>query len=76
MSAVPMALRISFQPLSLHLAYPGFNEQSAQREQRDSWPHKQDEKQHNWRRRQDTRQMEGPEFPQKKSQQNAQHRGA
>ena len=37
MSAVPMAPQGSFQPLSLHLAYPGFSEQRGQCEQQDSW---------------------------------------
>ena len=32
-SAVPMAPQGSFQPLSLHLAYPGFSEQRGQCEQ-------------------------------------------
>ena len=33
MSAIPAAPRVSFQPLSLHLAYPGLIEQCGQCEQ-------------------------------------------
>ena len=35
-SVVPTAPRVSLQPLSWHLAYPGFNEQSEQCEQQDN----------------------------------------
>ena len=45
-SAVPEPPRVSFQPLSLGLADPGFSEQCAQCEQRDNWHHKQDEEQY------------------------------
>ena len=45
-SAVPMAPQGSFQPLSLHLAYPGFSKQRGQCEQQDNWRHKQDEQQY------------------------------
>ena len=41
--AVPMAPRVSFQPLSLCLAYPGFNKQCTQCEQQDNWHYKQDQ---------------------------------
>ena len=44
-SAVPMAPWIFFQPLSLHLAYPGFSKQCEQHEQRDNQCHQQDEEQ-------------------------------
>ena len=40
MSAVPTAPRVSFQPLSLSLAYPGFGKQC---EQQNNWRHEQDE---------------------------------
>ena len=40
MSAVPTAPRVSFQPLSLSLAYPGFGKQC---EQQNNWCHEQDE---------------------------------
>ena len=36
MSAVPTAPRVSFQPFSSSLSYPGFSEQC---EQQDSWHH-------------------------------------
>ena len=36
-SAVPKAPRVSLQPLSWHLAYPGFSEQYGQGEQQDNW---------------------------------------
>ena len=42
-SAAPMAPWISFQSLSLHLAYPGFSEQCGQCEQWDNWCHEQDQ---------------------------------
>ena len=41
--AVPMALRVSFQPLNLCFAYPGFSEQCTQRAQQDNWCYKQDQ---------------------------------
>ena len=44
-SAVPMALQVSFQPLSPHFAYPGFSKQCKQHEQRDNQCHEQDEEQ-------------------------------
>ena len=37
MSAGTMAPQVSFQSLSLHLAYPGFSEQYGQGEQQDNW---------------------------------------
>ena len=43
MSALPMAFQASFQPFSLHLAYPGLGEQRRCCEQRDNWRHEQDE---------------------------------
>ena len=41
--AVSMAPRVSFQPLSLCLVYPGFSEQGTQCEQQDDWCYKQDQ---------------------------------
>ena len=46
MSTFPMALQISFQPFSLHLAYPGLGEQCRCCEQQDNWCHEQDEEQY------------------------------
>ena len=43
MSAAPTAPQVFFQPLSLHLAYPGFNEQCEWCEQQDNWCHEQDQ---------------------------------
>ena len=42
-SALPMAPRIFFQPLSSSLTYPGINEQCRQYERQDSWHHEQDQ---------------------------------
>ena len=53
MSAVPTAPRVSFQPLSLSLAYPGFGKQC---EQQDNWQHEQDQ-QYNWHSQQDEQQL-------------------
>ena len=41
--SVPMALRVSFQPLNLCLAYSEFSEQCTQREQQDNRCYKQDQ---------------------------------
>ena len=41
--AVGLLSVVSFQPLHSHLAYPGFNEQCAQRDTDDNWHHKQDD---------------------------------
>ena len=48
MSVVPMAPRVFFQLLSLHLASPGFSEQSGQCEQQDTWRQEQAETQDSW----------------------------
>ena len=40
---VPTAPQVFFQPLSSHLAYPGFSKQCGQCEQQDNWCHKQDQ---------------------------------
>ena len=42
MSAVPMPPGVSFQPLSLCLAYPGFNKQCRECEQQCNWCHEED----------------------------------
>ena len=46
MSELPMAFQASFQPFSLHLAYPGLGEQCRCCEQRDNWRREQDEEQY------------------------------
>ena len=65
MSPIPTASRVFFQPLSVHLAYPGFNEQC---EQQNNWHHKQDQK-YNWHSQPAAQRVEEPEAPQKKSRQ-------
>ena len=62
MSAVPMPPGVSFQPLSLCLAYPRFNKQCRQCEQQYNWCHEEDQ-QDNWHSKQDTQQLEEPESP-------------
>ena len=52
-SAVPTAPQVFFQPISLHLAYPGFSKQC---EQQDNWYPEQDQL-YNWRSWQDTQQV-------------------
>ena len=60
MSAIPMAPWVSFQPLSLHLAYSGFSKQCRKCEQQDHWPQEQDQL-YNLHRHQDTQQIGEPE---------------
>ena len=43
LSAVPTAPQVSFQPLRSSLAYHGFSELGAQREQQGNWHHERDQ---------------------------------
>ena len=59
LSAIPMAPWVSFQPVSSHLAYPGFSKQC---KHQDNWRHEQDQR-YNWCTQQDTQQVEEPKAP-------------